>query len=208
MEEDKIPLLLSGLKKNREAQLGITPPGYFDHFEIELRKKISESLQEDKKIRRLNPGYVMAIAASLLLLIIVGLWYVRGSNPLDYNRMMALNIDKKLQGIETREMNEYLLAEIDAIDTEDLTESIDMENVAFISSEKNQLFPSDSLSPPKKEVQTPQDPSKTTAENPEKEELLNNVADESNLEDLLMELDDEEFKALEQSLLKNKKKPN
>ena len=96
---------------------------------------------------------------------------------------MALNIDKKLQGIETREMNEYLLAEIDAIDTEDLTESIDMENVAFISSEKNQLFPSDSLAPPKKEVQTPQDPSKTTAENPEKEELLNNVADDSNLED-------------------------
>ena len=208
MEEDKIPPLLSALKKNREAQLGITPPGYFDHFETALRKKISESQTEDKKIRRLNPNYVMSIAASLLLLIIVGLWYVRGSNPLDYNRMMALNIDKKLEGIETREMNEYLLAEIDAIDTEDLTEGIDLENMDFVSSEKGQIFLSDSLSPPKKDVQTPQDPSKPTAENPEKEELLNNVADDSNLEDMLMELDDEEFKALEHRLSKTKKKPN
>jgi hypothetical protein len=149
----------------------------------------------------------MAIAASLLLLIIVGLWYVRGSNPMDYSRMMALNIEKKLQGIETREMNEYLLTEIDAIDTEDLTEGIDLENVDFISSEKGQIFLSDSLSPPKKDVQIIA-PKNSTAENPEKDELLNSVADDSNLEELLLELDDEEFKALEQSLLKGKKKPN
>ena len=94
MEEDKIPPLLSGLKKNREAQLGKTPPGYFDNFESELRKKIAEA-PEDKKIRPMNPSYVMAIAASLLLLVIVGLWFFRGNNPLDYDRLMALNIDKK-----------------------------------------------------------------------------------------------------------------
>lgn len=206
MEEDKIPPLLSGLKKNREAQLGKMPPGYFDNFESELRKKIDEA-PKYKKIRRLNSNYIMAIAASLLLLIIVGLWYVRGSNPMDYSRMMALNIEKKLQGIETREMNEYLLTEIDAIDTEDLTEGIDLENVDFISSEKGQIFLSDSLSPPKKDVQIIA-PKNSTAENPEKDELLNSVADDSNLEELLLELDDEEFKALEQSLLKGKKKPN
>jgi hypothetical protein len=207
MEEDKIPPLLSGLKKNREAQLGKMPPGYFDHFESDLRKKIDEA-PKDKKIRQLNSNYIMAIAASLLLLIIVGLWYVRGSNPMDYSRMMALNIEKKLQGIETREMNEYLLAEIDAIDTEDLTEGIDLENMDFVSSEKGQIFLSDSLSPPKKDVQIIADPKNPTAENPEKEELLNSVADDSNLEELLLELDDEDFKALEQSLLKGKKKPN
>jgi hypothetical protein len=206
MEEDKIPPLLSGLKKNREAQLGKMPPGYFDNFESELRKKIDEA-PKYKKIRRLNSNYIMAIAASLLLLIIVGLWYVRGSNPMDYNRMMALNIEKKLQGIETREMNEYLLTEIDAIDTEDLTEGIDLENVDFISSEKGQIFLFDSLSPPKKDVQIIA-PKNATSENPEKDELLNSVADDSNLEELLLELDDEEFKALEQSLLKGKKKPN
>jgi len=208
MEEDKIPPLLSGLKKNRETQLGKTPPGYFDNFESELRKKISESQTEDKKIRRLNPNYVMAIAASLLLLIIVGLWYVNGNNPLNYNKMMALNIDKKLQGIETAEMNEYLLAEIDAIDTEDLTEAAELENIDYVSSEKSQIIASDSLVPPKKEISSGSDIKKTTAENPEKEELLDNIADDTNLDDLLMELDDEDFKALEQALLKNKKKPN
>ncbi len=207
MEEDKIPPLLSGLKKNREAQLGETPPGYFDNFESELRKKIAEA-PEDKKIRPMNPSYVMAIAASLLLLVIVGLWFFRGNNPLDYDRLMALNIDKKLQGLETLELNEYLLAEIDAIETEDLTEGVDLENIEFISSENNSIFPSDSLPPPKKEVQSTQEPSKTTAENPEKEELLDKIADDANLEDLLLELDDEDFKALEQSLLKSKKKPN
>jgi hypothetical protein len=88
-----------------------------------------------------------------------------------------------------------------------LTEGIDLENVDFISSEKGQIFLSDSLSPPKKDVQIIA-PKNATAENSEKDELLNSVADDSNLEELLLELDDEEFKALEQSLLKGKKKPN
>jgi len=207
MEEDKLPPLLSGLKKNREAQLGKMPVGYFDNFESELRLNLSESQKADKKIRRLNTNFVMAIAASLLLFIIIGLWFLKGNNPLDYNRMMSLNIDKKLQEIETREVNEYLLAEIDAIETTDLIELAELENVDYISSEKGQIFPSDSLSPPKKET-SPNAEIKQTSENPEKEELLDKIADDTNLDDLLLEMDEEDFKALEQALLKSKKKPN
>jgi hypothetical protein len=207
MDEDKIPALLSGLKKNREAQLGKVPEGYFENFESELMKKI-DSESENKKIRRLNPSFVMAIAASLLLLIIVGLWFIRGNNPLDYDKLMSMNIEKKIKELDNKELNDYLLAEIDAITTEDLTEGIDLENVEFISNEKAQIFPTDSLSPPKNSTQPNLEPQKNLPENPEKEELLNNIADDSDLEDLLLELDDEEFKALELSLLKGKKKPN
>ena len=207
MDEDKIPPLLSSLKKNRAAQLGKVPEGYFENFESVLKKKL-DAEPENKKIRRLNPTYVMAIAASLLLLIIVGLWFIRGNNPLDYDKLMSINIEKKIKELDNKELNDYLLAEIDEITTEDLTEGFDLENVEFISNEKGQIFPTDSLSPPKNSTQPNLEPQKNLTENPEKEELLNNIADDSDLEDLLLELDDEEFKALELSLLKGKKKPN
>ena len=83
-------------------------------------KKI-DSASKNKKIRRLNPNYIMAAAASVLLLIIVGLWFIKGNNPLDYDKLMSMNIDKKIQGLETAEVNSYLLAEIDEISTDDLT---------------------------------------------------------------------------------------
>jgi len=207
MEDDKIPPLLSGLKKNRETQLGKVPDDYFNNFESELMKKI-DSASKNKKIRRLNPNYIMAAAASVLLLIIVGLWFIKGNNPLDYDKLMSMNIDKKIQGLETAEVNSYLLAEIDEISTDDLTEGIDLENLDYIPNEKAEIFPADSLSPPKTNVKIGEAPKNTTTENPEKEELLDNVADDSDLDELLLELDDEEFKALELSILKAKKKPN
>jgi len=207
MEDDKIPPLLSGLKKNRETQLGKVPDDYFNNFESELMKKI-DSASKNKKIRRLNPNYIMAAAASVLLLIIVGLWFIKGNNPLDYDKLMSMNIDKKIQGLETAEVNSYLLAEIDEISTDDLTEGIDLENLDYIPNEKAEIFPADSLSPPKTNVMIGEAPKNTTTENPEKEELLDNVADDSDLDELLLELDDEEFKALELSILKAKKKPN
>jgi hypothetical protein len=207
MEDDKIPPLLSGLKKNRETQLGKVPDDYFSNFESELMKKI-DSASKNKKIRRLNPNYIMAAAASVLLLIIVGLWFIKGNNPLDYDKLMSMNIDKKIQGLETAEVNSYLLAEIDEISTDDLTEGIDLENLDYIPNEKAEIFPADSLSPPKTNVKIGEAPKNTTTENPEKEELLDNVADDSDLDELLLELDDEEFKALELSILKAKKKPN
>jgi hypothetical protein len=119
-----------------------------------------------------------------------------------------MNIDKKIQGLETAEVNSYLLAEIDEISTDDLTEGIDLENLDYIPNEKAEIFPADSLSPPKTNVKIGEAPKNTTTENPEKEELLDNVADDSDLDELLLELDDEEFKALELSILKAKKKPN
>jgi len=207
MEDDKIPPLLSGLKKNRETQLGKVPDDYFSNFESELMKKI-DSASKNKKIRRLNPNYIMAAAASVLLLIIVGLWFIKGNNPLDYDKLMSMNIDKKIQGLETAEVNSYLLAEIDEISTDDLTEGIDLENLDYIPNEKAEIFPADSLSPPKTYVKIGEAPKNTTTENPEKEELLENVADDSDLDELLLELDEEEFKALELSILKAKKKPN
>ena len=150
----------------------------------------------------------MAAAASVLLLIIVGLWFIKGNNPLDYDKLMSMNIDKKIQGLETAEVNSYLLAEIDEISTDDLTEGIDLENLDYVPNEKAEIFPADSLSPSKTNVKTGETPKNTTTENPEKEELLDNVADDSDLDELLLELDDEEFKALELSILKAKKKPN
>jgi hypothetical protein len=195
------------LKKNRETQLGKVPDDYFENFESELMKKI-DSASKDKKIRRLNPNYIMAAAATLLLLIIVGLWFMKGNNPLEYDKLMSMNIDKKIQGLETEEVNSYLLAEIDEISTDDLTEGIDLENLDYVPNEKAEIFPADSLSPPKTNAKIGETPKITTTENQEKEELLDNVADDSDLDELLLELDDEEFKALELSILKAKKKPN
>jgi hypothetical protein len=226
-EEDKIPPLLRKLKKPAEEQLGDIPEGYFNDFEKRLMQRIAaENEEENKKIlnaetpikalllkekpatktRKLRPIQVISIAASFLLLLVAGTWYLRGmqsSNPFNYKDLMAMDIEKALQGMPMQEADEYLLANVDELETADLLENIAEDEVELILN-----VSADSLPPLQNKKETKENPTIKTQEPPKqatmKEELEDDLADESDLDDLLKDIDDDDLKALEAALLKPK----
>jgi hypothetical protein len=219
MEEDQIPPLLRKLKKPPQEQLGKVPIGYFDDFEKKLMDNLFAEGAEPKvvriapKKRRLIPVFIIGIAASVLLLVIAGFWYLRGNNIFDYQSLMAMDIDKGLRKLSLEEADEYLLAHIDELQTEDLLENMSDEELSEAQHASLISFPQNDSLPPAKLKETPKESDPQTVKKPEqpgtmKEELEDDIADESDLDELLKDLGDEELKALEQALLKPKKKPN
>lgn len=207
MEDDKIPEFLKNLKKPPAEHLGKVPDGYFENFESRLMDRISQENNENKtKVRKINSFLVMGIAASFLMLILAGLWYFRNRNPLDYTQLAKLDIDKGLLELSDKETEKYLLANLDNIETEELAATLEESDLNKIFSENSTVNSTIDSLPPKPQNKVITEP-KTQAQKTMKEEMEDDIADESDLEELLFELSDEEFKKLENALLKTPKKP-
>jgi len=223
-EEDKIPKLLRKLKKPPQEQLGDIPEGYFNDFEKRLMQRIATegevqsetiastgtpekiAIWQEKpvaKIRKLRPMQVISIAASFLLLILAGTWYLRGmqsSNSFNYKNLMAIDVQKALHKMSMQEADDYLLANVDELETADLLENMQEEDMEIMLDIKTDSLPPVST---KKETPTPknQEPSKPATM---KEELEDDLADDADLDDLLKDIDEDDLKALEAALLKPK----
>jgi len=218
-EKDEIPPFLANLKKTRDKS-GV-PENYFADFEMNLRKRVmsEKSTLKTAPPLKFKSFYVFTAAASVLLLIMFALWYLRAdvsSNPFDYQKIMATNIEDALKKVHTREADDFIIAAIDEIETDELEEMIEDKDILAL--EQISVFESDSLRPDSKKSEIILNEKKL----PEKKENLNrftdldelddDIADDTALDDLFNDLGDDELLKLEKSLLKpkteTKPKPN
>lgn len=219
--------LLEELPKDK-TQLGQVPQDYFEQFESKIQAKIrqettpSQSQPKGKTIK-LRPAYVMGIAASVLLLILAGIWLIRGniSGPFKYQEMMAMDIDANLRQVSVAEANDYILAHLDEMETDELIENLTEKNkmqLEQLNGMVNSPMQEDTL-PPKKEKEidkqlttTNDDTKKTQTDSPTSKseglqaEIEEDVIEETNLNELLDQVSDSDLDALEEALLGPKPK--
>ena len=115
-----------------------------------------------------------------------------------------MDIEKALQRMPMQEADEYLLANVDELETDDLLENIAEDEVELILN-----VSADSLPPVQNKKETKETPTTPKTQEPTKpatmkEELEDDLADEADLDDLLKDIDDDDLKALEAALLKPK----
>lgn len=220
-EDNNETTLLSQLKKPQQA----LPAAYFDDFESRLMERIEEERNEKVKLVEMkqpkawwqNSTAIMSIAASFLLLVLAGTWLVRGEFKSPYQRSLAMDIDMEMQQLRLAEANDYLLQNIDELDTEDLAEQLDEAEIEQLGQEQRASFiPSfNDTIPPKPPIEKTSDPEKKDpkiTQLPKEEkvdfqtELEEEALEETELEELTADFSDDDFAALEAALLKPKKK--
>lgn len=221
IEEELETPILDSLKKPANEQLGALPEGYFDQLEEAIAAKVENKakllqVETPPKVRSLRPVYVMGIAASILLMIVSTVWLVRGgktSSPFAYELMANMNVDEGINNMQLAEASAYLMENLDAMDTEDILESLNEESIQALS--QTNLM-ADSL-PPVKDPKT-ENPNELNNDNknitpnptlkPQEgglvEELEDEVAEETDLDELFGKISDSDLDALEAALLKPK----
>jgi hypothetical protein len=225
-EIEETPNLIQQIGKPKEG----LPAGYFDDFESKLMERIAkEELAEkqEPKIVSIKPSAqlkpwwrrsvgVMSIAASFLLLVMLGTWWVRGEFRTPYQRSMAMNVEEEMQLLQLAEANEYLLRNIDELETEELADGLDESELESLSQQQNASFMpivQDTIPPKPKQENTSTD-KKEIAKKPNVQNTVNDdyqteieedVLEETDLDDLASDLSDDDFAALEAALLKPKK---
>ena len=220
--------LLTNLKKVANEQLGELPKGYFDGFEERLELKLEGEKAEPKlvplqtkpQLRKVESVYIMAAAASVLLFIVSTLWLIKGtktSSPFAYELMANMNVDEGINTMELAEASAYLIENLDEMETEDILESLNEESIQQLS-QANMIPMMDTLPPVKNpKIKDPinlntdnkhkgPNPSPKQTEGGLTEELEDEVAEETDLEELFGKISDSDLDALEAALLKPKKK--
>ncbi len=213
----------SFLGQMQKSRPGGIPADYFEGFEDRLMERIkAEDTATRSKVLPLaskpwwrRSSVVMSIAASFLLLVLGAVWWVRGELRSPYQQMMAMNIEQELQYLSLAEANQYLIQHIDELETEELVDVMSEEEFnALQQSEQASFLPtvsSDTIPPkpnPQQKTSTPKtqntDP-KPNATSGFQQEIEEDVLESTNLEDLVDDLNDDDFTALEAALLNPKK---
>lgn len=225
LEEERIETsILDQLKKTQQG----LPAGYFDNFESRLMDRIAEESEEKetekvKLVKMQEPkawwqksAGVMSIAASFLLLVLAGTWWIRGEFKSPYHKSLAMNIEMELQQLRLAEANDYILQNIDELDTEDFAEQLDETEIELLGQEQRTSFMpilSDTTPPkaPVKKMDDPEEIESKVTQIPKEDkmdfqtELEEEALEETDLEELTSDFSEDDFAALEAALLKPKK---
>ncbi|MCH2042600.1 MAG: hypothetical protein MK212_00545 [Saprospiraceae bacterium] len=174
-----------------------------------------------------KPQYAVGFASVTLVGALGLMWMLNNknsNNPFDYQSVARLNVPAQLEEIPVEDANAYLLAHIDEVDTEELTASLEQESINNLSvihqyppsqdTTKPIADPKDNVSPnpPKNEVKVEDEkkdsPSPKMNSN-KKNDLVNNldreVLDDTEWDDILGDVTNEDLDLLEGLLLKKEK---
>lgn len=250
-EEDNINGELEGLSpflkglREKEAQKPSfkLPDNYFNNFEDRLMARIGEEeALEPKQVndsapkrsilgmlsQLFRPQYAVGFASVALVGALGLMWLFNtknSGNPFDYQSVAKLNVPAQLEEVPLEDANAYLLANIDEVDTEELTASLEQESLNNLSVVSDN-FPSQDTTKPtdldKTINNTDPTPPKNEIKNEDKKKenpspksnlggsLVNNldreVLDDTDWDDILGDVTNEDLDLLEGLLLKKDKK--